>query len=223
MARKAKAIAQNEWSLTESQVKTRASVSIRNARPLLEIIGLYLKAFTDVEQQIERNIAHLLRIYNFETFDMLANRIPIQQKLSKLKKAAEARNSVLSVQIIARLNLFSDKCVEIRNDLAHGTVYLHGDDVLVTSMGRPLHNPSGYQKIWPRAHPPKRWTVHEIKQHALWLHNFYLDLDSLAASTFKKRLPSELSISVFQSGLSPEAAAKVERLLAAKKKRPAGG
>lgn len=206
MAKKAAAVAKNEWLLTEREIDAKAKDFIKQHRPLLEVIGLYLKAFTDVEQQIERNIAHLLRVYNFETFDMLANKMPIAQKLRKLKQGAELRNSKIGPNISERLKLFDNECVVRRNRLAHGSAYLVGSNVVVTSMGRPLGDASNHRKLWPQARPPEHWSISDLKRRALWLQNFRCDLDVLAASTFRKpKLPKILDIANPLSGLKPDA------------------
>ena len=172
------------FSLNEDDLKSRIAEALKEADKIYPAIGLFTRWFNAVELQISRLLAHVLDMREFERFELLARGLMPRQKVESLKKACGAYYP-LDEALIARLEYFEKRCVKMRNQISHSNAMPEADRIHFGSIGEM----PGYadDPTRPMKKRPTCYTIKEIFIDALWLRDFYYDLDVACVQTWNRQ------------------------------------
>ena len=202
MTRVLAAGALNVWSAPSVKIEQGYASWEAKSPQLFRTVGFFVNWFGAVEEQIDRNILHILRVYDFEVFELLGERIPTREKCGKLRAAIDRRGSAVGSNLEARLKLFEKSCIPRRNGLAHGLLEQRGTRIFAVSVSRRPGNTHS-EKHWPNELAPREWSIDELLRYALWMRDFQNDLKRLGDATYKKRLRKTVELDHPRSRLRP--------------------
>jgi hypothetical protein len=148
-------------------------------KDLYLVIGFYMRWSACVEQELSRNLAHLLGVTNFEVFDALADRMGTMDKCNRIEDAGKSR---LGPNFTVRLKRFKERYIKTRNLLAHRYPMLEGRNIHFTTIGA-MHAAFD-DPTRPSQKRPPSISISQLRTDALWLKAFYSDLNQAAIKSW---------------------------------------
>lgn len=203
--------------LSADDLQIEAKRAIENDRVICESVGLFIRWFGAVEHQLDRLMAHILELKDFEKYNVLADRLVTGHKIQRLRRAAE-NYLPLGPQLDFRLKFFENECLSMRNHFAHGRLVLDGSAILATAIDR--MPPSHASEVRPSNWPPEAFEVAKVLTCALWLRDFHADLDRVAHLAWRKAGLETCEIEHPQSSLPKDYQERLAQSLLTKPNRP---
>lgn len=182
----------NNWKDESDQtVESLIHARIAENPQLNPMIGLFFLRMSEVEHQINRNIAHLLMpVQNYEVYHDLTQWVMIDAKCKTLVAALKSKGSV-GPELNNRINYFRNYVNgQVRNKIAHSLIAERDGIIYACNNGATLDPVMIPQRPNNRTPPGMSYT--EFGKIVLWLIDFYKDLATLASITWPEYEQPEL-------------------------------
>ncbi len=186
----------NTWSTVRDDEIDRLIDEWVSKNPKLNpVVGLFFLRMSEVEHQIDRNIAHLLMpVQNYETYYDLTREVMIARKCRMLLDALKEKqlsNAEVGPELKNRVNYFQHYVnAEVRNKLAHSLLAERDGVVYASNSGAMLDEQPIKERPSGRKPPGMRYS--ELGRIILWLIDFHTDLNTLAAMTWPDNGPPDV-------------------------------
>lgn len=162
----------NEW--IESAGDKREHCFQFGYRDLYLDIGFFNVQFGACELNLTALLQTATQSGDPKAFDILTSGMDARVKVSRLRQAVKLHGEI-GANLHARLKVFEDQCIKLRNKLAHGLL-LPTEDPAFYELVSVLKQPSAVTNRMPGVEKPERVHADRIWKYGVWMNQFCMDL-----------------------------------------------
>lgn len=169
--------------MTDQELAAWETAQIAPQPAFYVALGLFTHKFGNVDMQLTRVHAHLLGARDFEAFaEKHCSRVTAGTRAEKIVAAAQAGRP-MGPQFGARLSIYQNVILKLRNRLMHDEIIADGERLRLIAIDR--FDPGQAEDVRPNQKPERVVHLYDLRAAAQWLDDFYRDVCAAAEQTWE--------------------------------------